>query len=85
MIKTNLRWGSQVSATDPFVEAPGSAVAAGFLLAYMVAWWPFMAACVAVYLMAAMVTGFLVVLSLPCLLWGRIRRRRARADRAPAP
>lgn len=84
MIKTNLRWGNQANATDPFLEAPGSMVAAGFLLAYMIAWWPFMAACIAVYLMTAVVTGLLVVLSLPCGLWARAgRRRHPGAEGAP--
>ncbi len=76
MIKTNLRWGSQISATDPLAEAPGSAVAAGFLLAYMVAWWPFMAACLGVYLLTAAVTSLMVLISLPCVIWKRIRPQR---------
>ncbi len=67
MVKLNLRWGNQANATDPLLEAPGSLVAAAFLLAYLVAWWPYMAK------QTAVATMLLVLLSLPCLLWRRVR------------
>ncbi len=73
MVKLNLRWGNQANATDPLLEAPGSLVAAAFLLAYLVAWWPYMAVCFAMYFLTAVATMLLVLLSLPCLLWRRVR------------
>jgi dolichyl-phosphate-mannose--protein O-mannosyl transferase len=92
MIKMNFRWGNQASATDPFLEAPGSVVAAVFLMAYLVAWWPFMAVCMGVYILTAAATSLLVLLSLPCVLFQRIRpkhlprHRPGRGPRAtPAP
>lgn len=76
MIRLNLRWGNQANATDPLLEAPGSLVAAVFLQAYLIAWWPFMAVCIGVYFLTAATTLLLVLLSLPCVLWARIRPRR---------
>ena len=75
MIKTHLRWGNQANATDPLLEAPGSLVAAAFLSAYLVAWWPFMAVCFGVYILVAVATGLMVLLSLPCVLFRRVRPR----------
>lgn len=71
----NLRWGNQANATDPLLEAPGSLVAAVFLQAYLIAWWPFMAVCIGVYFLTAAATLLLVLLAIPCLLWARIRPR----------
>ena len=51
------RWGNQANATDPLLEAPGSLVAVGFLLAYLIVWWPFMAITLAIYVLTAAVTG----------------------------
>jgi hypothetical protein len=73
MIKLNLRWGNQANATDPLLEAPGSLVAAVFLQAYLIAWWPFMAVCIGVYFLTAAATLLLVLLGLPFILWARIR------------
>lgn len=73
MIKTHLRWGNQANATDPLLEAPGSLVAAAFLSAYLVAWWPFMAVSFGVYILVAVATGLMVLLSLPCVLFRRVR------------
>jgi dolichyl-phosphate-mannose--protein O-mannosyl transferase len=75
MTKTNLRWGNQANATDPLLEAPGSLVAAAFLSAYLIAWWPFMAVCFVMYVLTAAATAFMVLLCLPCILWRRVRRQ----------
>lgn len=85
MIKTNLRWGNQANATDPLLEAPGSLVAAAFLSAYLIAWWPFMAACLGAYCLTAAATGIMLLLSLPCLLWRRVRPWRDSRRAAPGP
>lgn len=72
----NIRWGNQANATDPLLEAPGSLVAAVFLQAYLIAWWPFMAVCICVYFLTATATLLFVLLGLPCVLWARIQPRR---------
>lgn len=77
MIKTHLRWGNQANATDPLLEAPGSLVAAAFLSAYLIAWWPFMAISFILYVLTNAVTGLMILLCLPCIVWGRIRPKDA--------
>jgi hypothetical protein len=80
-----LRWGNLGTAVDAAGETSGSVVEGIVLFAYLIVWSLVMAAYIAVFVLAGVVTSLMVLVWLPCFLWSKVlpKGRSLRAGHGP--
>jgi hypothetical protein len=70
-----LRWGNLGTAVDAAGGTSGSVVEAILLFAYLIVWSLVMAAYIAMFVLAGVVTSLLVLVWLPCFLWSKVHSK----------